>query len=382
MTKNVSKVFFSEAKANNYETSIRNKIKLLWDAANFSKLIKKKGDLVAIKVHFGELGNNTFLPPWYARLIVDKIKEAGGKPFLTDCNTVYVGSRRYSPDHLENAYLHGFTPATVGAPVIIADGLKGRNYVALEINKKHFKSVKIGSDLVHADALIVISHFKGHMMAGYGGAIKNIGMGGGSVEGKKEQHALVPKSNPEKCTGCGTCIRYCPADAITLVDKKSIVNEKKCIGCGTCVGVCPEHCIQFDWAEEIGPFTERMTEYAYGLWKQHKGKIGFFNFAVNITPECDCFNVSEPIVVQDIGVFASIDPVAIDKACYDAVNKQEGLTTSRLKTGFKSGENKFTGLHDYTKGNIQFEYGEELGMGSQEYEIIEVKPPEPEEPEH
>ncbi|MHA1452120.1 MAG: DUF362 domain-containing protein, partial [Promethearchaeota archaeon] len=283
MTKNVAKVFFSTAQAKSYETSIRNKIKILWDAADFSKLVKK-GDLVAIKVHFGELGNNTFLPPWYARLIVDKIKEVGGKPFLTDCNTVYVGSRRYSPDHLENAYLHGFTPATVGAPVIIADGLKGRNYVALEINKKHFKSVKIGSDLVHADALIVISHFKGHMMAGYGGAIKNIGMGGGSVEGKKEQHALKPKADPEKCTGCGTCKKYCPADAIFFVDKKSTVDEAKCIGCGTCVGVCPEHCIQFDWAEDIGPFTERMTEYAYGLWKQHKGKIGFFNFAVNITP--------------------------------------------------------------------------------------------------
>ncbi len=376
-TVNKSLVFFSEAKADSYETSILNKIKLLWDAADFSKLIKK-GDLVAIKMHFGEIGNNTFIPPWYARIIVNKVKEAGGKPFLTDCNTVYVGSRHNSTDHLYNAYLHGFTYATVNCPVIIADGLKGRNYVALEINKKHFKTVKIGSDLVYADAMIVISHFKAHLMAGFGGAIKNIGMGGGSVEGKKEQHALKPKSDPEKCTGCKTCSRYCPGDAIFFVDEKSVVDDTKCIGCGTCVGVCPEHAIQFDWGEDIIPFTERMTEYAYGIWKEHEKKIGFFNFAINITPECDCFNTSEPIIVSDIGVFASSDPVAIDKACYDAVNNAHGLKTSRLKSGFEPGEDKFKGLHDFTQGQVQFEYGEELGMGTQKYEIIQVKPPEPE----
>ncbi|MBN2157587.1 MAG: DUF362 domain-containing protein [Candidatus Lokiarchaeota archaeon] len=379
LVKKVSKVFFADAFAKDYRTSLLNKIELLWETAGFSKLIKK-GDLVAIKVHFGEIGNNTFIPPWYVRVVVDKIKENGGKPFITDCNTVYVGSRRYEPDHIQNAYLHGFTYSTTGAPVIIADGLKGRNYESLEINKKHFKSVKIGSDLVHADALIVISHFKMHLMAGFGGAIKNIGMGAGSVQGKKEQHAIKPfLADEEKCTGCGTCKTQCPTDAILIVDKKYTVDENKCIGCGTCVGVCPEDALAFNWGEEIAPFTERMTEYAYGVWKHHQGKIGFFNFAINITPECDCFGTSEPIVVRDIGIFASTDPVAIDKACYDAVNTQEGLKSSRLKKGFKPGENKFTGVHEGTKGHIQFEYGEELGMGNQKYEKIEVKPPESEE---
>jgi len=378
MSNNVSKVYFAEAEGHTYLSNTQNKIKLLWDAAEFSKLIKK-GDLVAIKVHFGEIGNNAFVPPWYIRIIVDRIKEAGGKPFLTDCNTVYIGHRRNAPDHITMALLHGFSYATVGAPIVIADGLKGRNYKSLEINKKHFKSVKIGSDLVYADALIVVSHFKGHLMAGFGGAIKNIGMGGGSIQGKKEQHALKPKSDPEKCTGCGTCKKYCPAEAIFFVENKSHVDEKKCIGCGTCVGVCPEHAIQFDWNAEIVPFTERMTEYAYGLWKQHEKKIGCFNFVINVTPECDCFNVSEPLIVPDVGIFASIDPVAIDRACYDAVNRQEGLKTSRLRSGFKPGEDKFLGLHEETRGKIQFEYGETLGIGNQKYELIEVKPEEPED---
>ncbi|RLI62399.1 MAG: 4Fe-4S ferredoxin, partial [Promethearchaeia archaeon] len=364
---NQSKVYFIGLDVEDEEDQMHLKIQRLFDAAEFNSFLKK-GDLTAIKVHFGEMGNSTFIPPWYIASIVAKIREAGAKPFVTDTNTLYRGKRRNAVDHIYTAILHGFTYATIGAPVVIADGLTGKNYTEVEINQKHFKKVKIASDLVNADAVIFSSHFKGHMMAGFGGTLKNIGMGCASVQGKKEQHNVRPYlPEIEKCVGCGVCKNHCPADAIEIVEGKYTVDKDACVGCGDCIRYCPEGALAFNWESDIAEFTERLIEYAYGVWKIHQKKMGFINFVINITPECDCYNLSEIPIVKDIGILASTDPVALDKACYDLVNKQQGSQDSRMESNYNPGEDKFLGVHKETRGDIQFSYSEKLGMGTTSY---------------
>lgn len=368
-----SKVYFIGMKTEEGTDQMHLKINRLFDAANFASFLKEK-DLTAVKVHFGERGNSTFIPPWFVRSIVDKIKNAGAKPFVTDTNTLYAGKRRNAVDHLETALLHGFSYATVGAPITIADGLQGKSFTEVEINQKHFQKVKLGSDIVSADACIVSSHFKGHMMAGFGGAIKNMAMGGACVQGKREQHNVRPYlPEKEKCIGCGICVDHCPGDALMIVEGKSQVDEEKCLGCGDCIRYCPEDALEFNWEAELPGFTERLVEYAYGFWKTHQKKIGFINFVLNVTPECDCYSLSERTIVKDIGILASIDPIALDKACYDLVNNSEGHHDSRMKTNHEKGLDKFTGVHEETRGDIQFSYGQKLGMGTPDYELIEIK---------
>ncbi|TFH31254.1 MAG: DUF362 domain-containing protein, partial [Promethearchaeota archaeon] len=349
------------------------KVQRLFDQADFSSVIQK-GDLTAVKVHFGERGNSTFIPPWFVRSIVDKIRASGGKPFVTDTNTLYTGKRRNAVDHLETAILHGFSYATLNAPITIADGLKGKSYVDVDVNQKHFKSIKLSSDIAYADSVIVSSHFKGHLMAGFGGAIKNMAMGGACVQGKKEQHNVRPYlPEPEKCTGCGTCVEHCPGDAIMIVAGKSQVDEHLCLGCGDCLRYCPEDALEFNWESGIPEFTERMVEYAYGFWKTHRNHIGFINFVLNVTPECDCFSLSETTIVPDIGILASTDPIALDQACFDLVNRQQGNSHSRMESNHDPGQDKFLGVHKETRGDIQLTYGEQLGIGTTNYELVEIK---------
>ena len=366
-----SKVYFANLHTEGYEDNLIFKIMKLFDIAEFKNLISPK-DLTAIKVHFGEKGNTSFVPPWYVRAIVDKVKEAGGNPFVTDTTTLYTGPRKNAVSHINTAIEHGFASAVVGAPLIIADGLKGRNDEKIEISKKHFKFVKIASDIINADSMIVSSHFKGHMLAGFGGAIKNLAMGCASAGGKKEQHSMRPIVEEELCTGCGKCVEVCPVETIELINGKSIIHSENCIGCGECYTHCPEKAITMNFETEISEFVERMTEYAYGAFKIKKGKIGFINFLINITPECDCFNFSQKVIVKDIGILASLDPVAIDKASYDLVNKQKGFEETELKANFNPGEDKFKGVAEHTQGELQFIYGEEIGLGSQDYEIINI----------
>ena len=367
-----SKVFYIDMYAEDSDDRIYNKIQRLFDAAELGTTIKK-GDLTAIKLHFGEWGNTTFIPPWNIRAIVEKVRENGGKPYLTDTNTLYRGMRRNAIDHLETAIRHGFTKAVVDAPLIIADGLTGLNEVEVEINQKHFQKVKLARGIVQADSILISSHFKGHLMAGFGGAIKNMAMGSATPSGKKEQHSVRPQLGDfEKCTGCGTCFKHCPVDAIEIIEGKAYFDSVKCIGCGECVARCPEEAVKLNWETEIPDFTERMVEYAYGLWVIHKEKMGYINFVIDVTPECDCFDISQRTIVSDIGILASRDPVALDKACYDLVNDNIGKKDSILKVGHQPGEDKFTGLHKETRGDLQFSYAEQLGMGSTEYELINL----------
>lgn len=361
-------VYYADMHTRSHEDSKISKVARLCDAVGLKKIIKKN-DLAAVKLHFGEYGNDTHLNPSLVRRVVDKIMEAGGKPFLTDTTTLYSGSRRNAVDHIQTAYAHGFAPSVVRAPVIIADGLYGENDVPVRINRKHFKDVHIASEIRRTPAMIVLSHFKGHEMAGFGGAIKNLAMGGAAVRGKRDQHNTLVQVSPEACIGCAKCVKHCPQNALRLENKKCLVDHSRCIGCFECITVCPVKAISLDWATEMVPFMERLTEYALGVVKGREKKICYINFLINVTPDCDCVGWSDAPMVPDLGILASTDPVALDQACFDMVNAAQALDPTLMKD--KTGD-KFTARWPHTKGAVQLSYGEEIGLGSTQYELKKI----------
>lgn len=336
--------------------------------AGIFDLIEKK-DLVAVKLHFGEPGNLAYTPPPLIRVVVDMIRERGGKPFLTDANTLYHGKRRNAVEHLESAMKNGFGYETVGAPIIIADGLKGADYVNVPIKGKHFESVKISSAVHHADAVIVISHVKGHELFGFGGTLKNLGMGCGSPSGKQAMHSgMVPKVKQDDCIACGTCIENCPENAISRVkNNKALVNEELCIGCGECVAFCPVSAIPINWKTDEAEIQEKTAEYAWGVLKNKQGKAGMINFVMNVTPDCDCVPWNDIPIVSNLGILASTDPVAADQASLDIINQAPAIANSVL--GIKGdSDDKFRVIHNKNTGYI-LDHGESLGMGSRKYDL-------------
>jgi len=368
----LSKVFFANLRSRTDRSNKISKLKNLFDKAGFSEIMNKD-DLTAIKMTFGERGSDGFISPLFVRQMVDKIKECQAKPFLTDTNTLYSGSRHNSVEHILTALEHGFDFSTTGAPLIIADGLHSENIKEVSIQQKHFEKVKLAADLVQADSMLVLSHFKGHEMAGFGGAIKNMAMGGAPASGKKEQHALKITVDSKLCIGCQKCVHVCPEKAIEMEDKKAKVLADKCIGCGECLTVCPVKANGMDWETDQAGFHERMVEYAYGLASSHQGKIGYINFLINITPDCDCVPWSDYPIVPDIGFLASMDPVALDQASYDLVNQQEGFANSLLTSNHACGADKFHGIREHVTGTLQLSYAEKIGMGSTAYDLIELK---------
>ncbi len=367
-----SKVYFLNIRAGKASESLSKKVSRLFVKAGFSDIITPD-KLTAIKIHFGEKGNNAFINPIYVRQIVDKIKEVGGKPFLTDSNTLYKGSRSNGVDHLITAVENGFAYSVVNAPIIISDGIYSKDSIDVPIDKKHFDKVKISSNIYRADSMVVLSHFKGHETAGFGGAIKNLAMGCAPAAGKQQQHSTSKPVVGEDCRACQMCLKNCPTDAITMVDGSAYIDSEKCIGCGECVSMCVYNVIRPNWGTEMDAFIERMAEYAYGAWKMKEDRIGFINFVINVTPLCDCAPWSDAPIVPDIGILASYDPVAIDRASYDLVNQQAGNPFSKIgdcARGLKSGEDKFKAMYPKTKGELQLSYGAQLGMGSEDYELI------------
>ncbi len=364
-----SVVYFAGLRARDPGQSTAVKVRMLFDRAGFADCIVP-GAPAAIKIHFGEVGNDSFISPVFARQVVDRIREHGGRPFLTDSNTLYLGSRSDAVNHVTTALEHGFSYATVRAPVIIADGLAGNNMREIRIGKNHFSRVLISGDIADVSSLVVMSHFKGHEPAGFGGAIKNLAMGCAPPKGKQEQHTARPQTLEGRCVGCGECTLVCPRSAIRLEERRSSIDWDRCIGCFECMTICPEQAIGIDWETEIPVFIERMVEYAYGaaLGK----KTGYFNFLTNITPDCDCVGWSDAPVVPDIGILASRDPVAIDAASFDLVNRQAGLKNSFLKRNFGEGEDKFKGMRRNTDGYRQIRYAEEIGLGSASYRLVEI----------
>lgn len=365
-----SDVFFADMRTKQ-GLNLLDKVEKLFERAGFDNIISPK-ELVAIKVHFGERGNTTYIRPQFIRRVVDRILSRGAKPFLTDANTLYVGSRANAADHLKTAVENGFAYSAVNAPLIIADGLNGKDYVNVKIGLKHFQSVKVASAAYHADSMIVVSHFKGHEISGFGGTIKNVGMGLGSRSGKQQMHSDIrPKVNQEKCVGCAKCTHWCPADAVSLQNKKAAINEKTCIGCGECTVTCPEHAIGINWCTDPDAFQEKMVEYLAGVIKNKHGKVGYISFVMNVTPDCDCCGWSDAPIVGDVGILASTDPVALDMACVDLVNKQRPLLNSRLD-GYVDVEDKFGGVHPMVDWSAQLRYAEEIGLGSREYNLIKI----------
>lgn len=353
-----AKVYFSSVKAQ-MGSGLLHKTEKLFDKAGFADFIEER-DLVALKIHFGERGNTAFIPPIYARRVVERVKKAGGRPFLTDANTLYVGGRSNAVSHHATAVMNGFSYATIEAPVVIADGLTGKDYVEVEIDGKHFQSVRIASAAVHADSMIALSHFKGHEMTGFGGALKNIGMGLGCRSGKQQMHADVqPTVDASKCVACGKCVKWCATDAITVVGERAEIDLLKCQGCGECIVTCPQQAIAIDWGSDSGKVQEKIAEYALGAVQEKTGKIGFINFILNITPDCDCWGFSDEAVVGDIGIVASTDPVAIDQASIDLVNAA-------------AKRDIFRELHKSVDWQIQLAHAEEIGLGTRAYELIPI----------
>lgn len=364
-------VFFVDMRARHKE-NLLDKLEKLFDRAGMKDLIAPK-DLVAIKVHFGERGNTGFIRPQFIRRLVDKVKSLGGKPFLTDTNTLYVGSRADAVDHLITAIENGFAYAVAGAPLIIADGLVGKDYINVPAGLKHFEEVKIGSAIFHAHSLLVVSHFKGHEVVGFGGALKNLGMGAGSRGGKQMMHSdVLPEVNGEKCRGCAKCEPWCPAGAIAVGEAgRAQIDPQKCLGCGECTITCPHQAIAISWKAEPHTAQEKIVEFAAGALKNKKNKAGFFNFVINVSPECDCAGWTDASIVRDIGILASLDPVALDQASVDLVNKERGLPESRL-AGCGEGEDKFGALWPKANWERQLSYAEATGLGTREYNLIKI----------
>ncbi|MCC8194418.1 MAG: DUF362 domain-containing protein [Deltaproteobacteria bacterium] len=363
-----AQVFFADLRARGPKENKLAKIAALFRKAGFETRIPKDA-LTAVKVHVGERGNDTFISPVLVRKVVDLVKSAGGRPFITDSNTLYKGSRHNAVDHMETAIEHGFGYATVGAPFIVADGLRSSSYEEVAIRKKHFASVKIASAIVAAQSMIVLSHFKGHEVAGFGGAIKNLAMGCTPSQGKCDQHASRFMVQEETCIACGACIASCPESAISFVAgtgerKVASIDKGRCIGCGECLTVCKPKAVWIDWETEAGPFNERMAEYALGAVVGKEKTTGFVNFLLNVTPDCDCVPWSDAPLVPDIGILASVDPVALDSACFDLVNQAAGHSHSLLGREYAPGEDKFTGVWKHTCGEVQLNHAEAIGLGT------------------
>jgi len=369
-----SKVWYSNLRTKG--SSLLDKTEKVLKQAGIEKIIAPR-DLVAIKIHFGETGNLAYIKPPYARRVVEVVKQSGGRPFLTDANTLYVGTRANSVEHLETAIHNGFDYAVVGAPLIIADGLTGKDYVKVKVNGDHLQEVNIGSNAYHADAMVVMSHFKCHELTGFGGALKNLGMGLGSRSGKQRMHSdVLPVVTDNECTGCQKCLQWCPAEAIEMdawtgnkKGEKARIIAEKCWGCGECMVSCQFGAIKPNWRTTPEALQEKMVEYALGAVQGKIEKTIYINFVMDISPECDCYGHNDFPVVQDLGILASTDPVALDMACVDLVNSMPAMPGSLIE-GLAPGQDKFRAVHPGIDWEPQLRHAAKLGLGSMEYELI------------
>ncbi len=366
-------VFFMDLNATAKE-NLPDKLARLIQKAGIKNILKKE-DLTAIKIHFGEQGNTAYIRPVFIRKIIEVAKQCGGSPFLTDANTLYVGTRSNAVSHIHTAIENGFSYSSMaGTPIVIADGLTGKCETPVAVNQKNCDQVYIGAEIIEADALISVAHFKGHELSGFGGTLKNVGMGSASRRGKLDQHSNVsPKIKRKSCIGCGECARHCPGEAIFLEEKKAYIDAKKCIGCAECIVRCPTASISVNWNQTVPVFLEKMMEYTLGVLKDKQDKSFFINFITDISPKCDCLPYSESPIVNSVGVLASTDPVAIDQASADLVNGQQGLSGTVLKTNLEPGQDKFKGLYPSVDWEYQLEYAQKIGLGTREYRLIKLK---------
>jgi uncharacterized Fe-S center protein len=381
-----STVYFADLRAN-LKRSFMDKVDSLINSLEPAQHLKP-GGLTAIKIHFGERGNTAFIRPVVARRFVEAVKSVRGRPFLTDCNTLYVGTRSDAPSHLTTATENGFAFSVVGAPLVIGDGLKGHSSTAVKVDLPECAEAHIGAEIVEADNLISLAHFKGHELAGFGGTIKNLGMGCASRHGKLFQHSNVsPEVKASICIACGECILRCPGKAIGLVKRgpdepapkgskhstlRALKDPAKCIGCGDCILACPTGAMQVQWDAQIPEFMRRMVAYTKGVLAGKQGRAMFFNFLTQISPACDCYPFADAPIVGDLGVLGSLDPVAIDQAAADLVNQAQGAPGSCLKHAHAPGQDKFRDVYPKIDWEVQLQYAQEIGLGSREYELVRI----------
>jgi len=353
-----SKVYFVRTGDSDDIRAVTRRLEKLLEESRLLGFLRKNYK-VAVKAHFGEKGNTGFVRPEYVGIICGKIMDRGAAVFLADTNTLYRGQRTNSADHLKLAHEHGFTKRMTGAEVVIPDDSKKEDRMDVKIDQRLIKKAKLARLFVDADSIIAVNHFKGHMLTGFGGALKNIGMGCATREGKLAQHCdLAPAIYKERCAGCGACIKVCPAGALRLEKGKAAIDISKCIGCASCMAVCATMAIFIDM--DAGDIVqEKMVEYASAVLAGKDKRAGFINFAVRINKECDCWGMENPKIAPDVGIFASDDPVSIDKASFDLVKEA-------------CGRDIFKENHPGHDGARQLEYAHEIGLGNLDYELIEL----------
>ena len=371
-----SKVYFTTFKATEHENLLQ-KLHRLMKTAGFEQ-IDFTDKYAAIKIHFGEYGNLAFLRPNYAKVVADYVKELGGKPFLTDCNTLYVGSRKNALDHLDTAYVNGFSPLQTGCHVLIADGLKGTDETLVPLNGEYVKEAKIGRAIMDADVFISLTHFKGHEMTGFGGTIKNIGMGCGSRAGKKDQHSSgKPHIEQDVCKGCRKCQKECANGGLIFDEtaRKMHVDQEHCVGCGRCLGACNFDAIYFVNDNANSTLNCRMAEYTKAVLD---GRPNFhISLVVDVSPNCDCHPENDIPIIPNIGMLASFDPVALDQACADLCNQQTPVASSILGENIKAhgnheGHDHFHMVHPDTEWRTCIEHAVKIGLGTDQYEMVRI----------
>lgn len=364
-----SKVYFTDISSNHFRTIFDNLQNVL-RAFGFQEYFQES-EQVAVKLSFGEWGNLNYIRPQYIHTIVEMLKASGAVPFLTDTNTLYAGMRTNAPEHIRNAVRNGFGYEAVGAPVIIADGIKGNSYVQVDVEGEYVTKPKIASDIYYADGLVCVSHFKFHELAGFGGAIKNLGMGCAAKAGKIDMHSDTRPEINKRCKKCGKCLQACGPQAIRMEESQACIDKARCIGCGNCILVCNSHAIKVNWESKGEIFHKKLVEYAYGAAKNKAGKAVYVNFLTSIAPVCDCVNYTPAPLIRDIGIVLSEDPVACDLASIDICHKE------CLKAGLLQEEETEEGiigkLYPDVPWRKQLEYAERMGMGSLSYQLVPVK---------
>ena len=366
-----SKVYFTDMSCR-IGDSLLDKLGRVVRAAGICDIDMER-KFVAIKLHFGEYGNLSFLRPNYAKVIADIVRENGGMPFLTDCNTLYVGRRKHALEHMDTANLNGYGPMTTGCQIVIADGLKGTDDVEVPIDGEYVRNAKIGRAIVDSDVIISLSHFKCHEQTGYGGALKNLAMGCGSRRGKLEMHAAgKPSVDSGVCRSCGKCVRFCAVSAITI-DKKAVIDQERCVGCGRCIATCPFDAIDPLYDEAPDVLNCKIVEYAMAAVKD---KPSFhISIICDVSPFCDCHGENDMPVVPNVGILASFDPVALDRACIELVQRQPMVPGSLLYRNCdgRKPADIFKCVQPSTHWQSTFEHAERLGFGTSDYELVEIE---------
>ncbi len=351
-----AKVYFIKASDNEKDESLCGRLEKLLRGENLLGFVSGR-DITAVKTHFGESPDLGFVRPVYVKMLGEIIKEKGGLPYLTETSTLYKGNRNNAVKHIAHAHSQGFDFAATGMPIIMADGLFGDEECEVPIRGKRYESVRIAGLFAKCNALVVLSHFTGHMGTGFGATLKNIGMGCSSRKGKMEQHSTAkPKINKKACTGCGVCVKWCPESAISLVDEKAAIDREKCIGCGECLAMCRFDAVKYNWGATYEDLQKKVVEHAMGVYALHRDKSLYINVVTRVSKDCDCTAGSFKKIMPDVGIIVSRDPVAVDAASIDQVEKSAGKAFGQLAYDVPT--------------RVQLDYSRELGFGNCEYDLI------------